>query len=701
MTFDARGIVTGWSEGATRILGWTEQEMLGQSLVRLFPDEDGGRALLEAEMEEAVSKGVGGATGWRVCKDGRLIWALGETKPLFPEDPASGFVKVLRDETRQKELETTLQERTRALEIMNGVGAALARDADLASVIQTVTDAGVKLAGAEFGAFFYNIVDEQGESYTLYTISGVPRETFSKFPMPRNTAIFAPTFNGEGIVRSDDITKDPRYGRNLPHHGMPKGHLPVRSYLAVPVMSRRDGVLGGLFFGHSSPGRFSQDSEQMLTGLAAEAAVAIDNMRLAEAARRELEERRRAEAALRELNADLEDQVRRRTEELLEKAESLRQAQKMEAVGQLTGGIAHDFNNFLQIIVGNLDLLSLILPEEMPRQRRAAAMAMGGARRAASLTQKLLAFARRQPLDPKPLDINAVVQGMSELLRRALGETVELQTDLAADVWRSEVDPSELESTIVNLAVNARDAMPGGGRLRIGTANAHLTDKDVAAFGSLAPGEYVLVTVTDTGAGMDASTLARAFEPFFTTKEDGRGTGLGLSQVYGFVKQSNGHVELNSEPGRGTTVRLYLPRHSGYHPTQSESGEIMGLDAVTGETILVVEDDADVRQYAVSALQALGYHVVDAKDGAMAIRILKEMPIDMVFSDLVLPGGMTGEQVVAQAKQLQPRVKCLFTTGYARNTNVQQGRHDRDMPILAKPFALDALAAKVREVLDR
>jgi signal transduction histidine kinase/ActR/RegA family two-component response regulator len=517
--------------------------------------------------------------------------------------------------------------------------------------------------------------------------------------MPRNTGVFAPTFEGEGIVRSADITRDPRYGKNAPYRGMPEGHLPVRSYLAVPVISRAGHVIGGLFFGHSGVGVFDERSERSLAGLAGEAAVAIDNVRLHEDAKREIAERTRAEEALRALNADLEQQVRLRTQELLRNAEVLRQSQKMEAVGQLTGGIAHDFNNLLQIIVGNLEVLSRTLPEEMARHRRAVSMAMSGAQRAGALTKRLLAFARRQPLDPKPINPNLVVQGMSELLRRTLGEHVELETVQGGGLWTIEADPNEFENALLNLALNARDAMPSGGKLTIETANAHLDEAYAARHAEVSAGQYVLVSVTDSGTGMDAQTSSRVFEPFFTTKEEGKGTGLGLSQVYGFVKQSGGHVKLYSELGRGTTVRIYLPRRQGDAAASDAQASSLTPEA-SGETILVVEDDPDVRAYSVSALQELGYQVVEASDGPAAIRLLEQRRFDLVFSDVVLPGGMTGAQVVARAVQLWPGIKTLFTTGYARNAIVHHGRLDPGVHLITKPFTFDDLAAKVRDVLD-
>ncbi|WP_421577300.1 ATP-binding protein [Shinella sp. M31] len=703
ITLDVNGTITGWSKGAETLLGWSEGEMLGKTLVTIFPPEDGPASILAAELENARLNGRGSGEGWRLTKGGDRIWAVGETTPMLDEQRRLvGFVKILRDRTEQRDTEIALHERTRALEILNRAGAALARENDLDKLVQLVTDAGVELTGAQFGAFFYNVINTAGESYTLYTLSGVPREAFSKFPMPRNTQVFAPTFLGEGIVRSDDITKDPRYGKNAPRQGMPEGHLPVRSYLAVPVISRTGDVIGGLFFGHADVGVFNDASETGLAGLAGEAAVAMDNARLNEAAHRELAERRRAEEALKELNANLEHLVKQKTEELTQNAEALRQAQKMEAIGQLTGGVAHDFNNLLQIIVGNLDTLSRNLPPEAGRLRRAATQAMTGARRAAALTQRLLAFARRQPLDPKPIDANSLIRGMSDLLYRTLGEIYQIEVVLAGGLWKTEADPNELESTLLNLAINARDAMPDGGKLTIETFNAHLDEAYAALHAEILPGQYIAICVSDTGTGMDAETMSRVFEPFFTTKDQGKGTGLGLSQVYGFVKQSKGHVKIYSELGEGTTVKIYLPRMTADGLAEDVIENIVIPEAASGEVILVVEDDPDVRAYSVESLQELGYHVLEAKDGPTALQILVSgSKIDLIFCDVVLPGGMSGADVVAKAREIYPHMRALFTTGYSRNAIVHHGRLDKGVHLLTKPFSLEDLAVRIRDILDR
>jgi PAS domain S-box-containing protein len=693
------GQVTSWNDGARQLLGWSEEEMLGQSLERLF--EDPGQ--VAREIKDAIDHGRGGGTeGWRLKKNGERLWAAGEMSPIrSPDGAITGFVKIIRDRTRAKLAEDEAREERRALEILNRAGSAIAAETDVHRLVQIVTDAGVELSGAEFGAFFYNVLNDKGESYMLYTLSGAPIEAFSKFPMPRNTDVFAPTFKGEGIVRSDDITKDPRYGRNAPRKGMPEGHLPVRSYLAVPVISRNGEVLGGLFFGHATPGVFSERSERGMEGLAAETAVAIDNVRLVQAAQSELDERRRAEEALRALNATLEEQVAERTAQLKANEEVLRQSQKMEAIGQLTGGVAHDFNNLLQIIVGNLDTILRNVPDDMPRIKRAATNALTGARRAGSLTQRLLAFARRQPLDPKPLNVNSLMNGLTEMITRTLGETVAVETVLAAGLWQVEADPNELEAAILNLAVNARDAMPNGGRLTIETSNAHIDESYAANHIEILPGQYVCVSVSDTGKGMDQATVTRAFEPFFTTKPVGKGTGLGLSQVYGFVKQSGGHVKIYSEVNHGTTVKIYLPRLSIEGAVEEDLGDSAVPDSDGKETILVLEDDDDVRTYSVEILRELGYRVIEAHDGPSALRLLeRQARVDLLFSDVVLPGGMTGAQVAQEARKLRPELKVLFTTGYARNAIIHHGRLDKGVMLITKPFSSADLAVKIRSVLD-
>jgi signal transduction histidine kinase/DNA-binding response OmpR family regulator len=678
--------------------GWLQKYVLEEDQPQVLAAI--GAAIREKrplELEQRVIR-ANGSTGWAFSRAVPLLDDHGEIVEWFG---AATDVTARREAQEvQRMAERAVREERRTLEILNRAGSALAVETDVNRLVQIVTDAGVELSGAQFGAFFYNVQDERGESYTLYTLSGAPAAAFSTFPMPRNTEVFAPTFSGTGIVRSDDITQDPRYG-NAPGHGMPNGHLPVHSYLAVPVVSRDGKVIGGLFFGHAASGVFTERSERGMTGLAAQAAVAIDNAYLAKAAQREIAERARAQEALRDLNANLEREIADRTEQLRKQEEALRQAQKMEAVGQLTGGVAHDFNNLLQVIVGNLDVIRRLVPAESSRIQRAAEHAMSGARQATSLTQQLLAFSRRQPLDPKPIDVNALVGGMSDLLNRSLGETISVETVRSAGLWKVEVDPNALESAILNLAVNARDAMPEGGCLTIETMNAHIDADYATTHAEVVPGQYVAVSVSDTGAGMEEETLRRAFEPFFTTKPVGKGTGLGLSQVYGFVKQSGGHVKIYSEVGEGTTVKIYLPRLERSSIEATAEQPLPVPKGAPEETILVLEDDMNVRAYSSEVLRELGYRILEAPDGQTALHMLEgQTRVDLLFTDVVLPGGMTGAQVAARARELHPALKVLFTTGYARNAIVHQGRLDKGVQLITKPFGFNELAIKVRDVLD-
>jgi PAS domain S-box-containing protein len=391
---------------------------------------------------------------------------------------------------------------------------------------------------------------------------------------------------------------------------------------------------------------------------------------------------------------------RRETQRALEQArEALFQSQKMEAVGQLTGGVAHDFNNLLTVIIGGLDTLKRAEPHETVRRARALDMSLHAAERAASLTSRLLAFSRRQPLAPTPTDLNLLVRNMTDLLHRTLGEAVELEGVLTPRLWLVEVDQNQLESAILNLAVNARDAMPAGGKLTIATENTLLDSSYSAADAEVRAGEYVSIAVSDTGAGMSKDTLARAFEPFFTTKEVGRGTGLGLSMVYGFVKQSGGHVSIYSEPDLGTTVRVYFPRYTGEGAAEAAVQASLP-PASAGEVVLVVEDNDDVRTYSVMSLRELGYEVLEARHAETALALLKAEPrIDLLFTDVVLP-GMSGRALVDKAVALRPNLKVLFTTGYSRDAIVHQGRLDAGVQLISKPFTFDQLAARVRDTLD-
>jgi PAS domain S-box-containing protein len=713
----------------------------------------------------------------------------------------------LRQESRQR-----LAEEARTQEVLNQVGTTIAAQLDLDRTVQVVVDAATELTGAAFGSFFYNVIDDKGESYTLYTLSGAPLEAFSGFPMPRNTKVFGPTFAGEGVMRSDDITQDPRYGKNAPYHGMPKGHLPVRSYLAAPVIARNGEVLGGLFFGHPQPGVFTDKAERLLVGIAAQASIAIDNARLFQAAQSEIAQRTLAQNQLHQLNETLEarvtealadrDRLWELSEDLLaigdyqgrllrvspswtrmlghsmedllarpyhelvhpedregaaralralrssggsvtyegrmrradgewrwiawtlsadtvrdsingvgrdvtadreaaaalrQAEEALRQAQKMDAVGKLTGGVAHDFNNLLQVIGGNLQLLSRDVGGNHKAEQRAR-NALAGVARGAKLASQLLAFSRRQPLAPKVVNLGRFVRGLDDMLRRALGDGIEIETVISGGLWNTLVDPFQVENALLNLAINARDAMQGHGKLTIEAGNALLDDDYAARHAEVTPGQYVMVAVTDTGCGMSPEVLEHVFEPFFTTKPEGRGTGLGLSMVYGFVKQSNGHIKIYSEPGHGTTVRFYLPRERQEEDlaTDTEAGPVAGGT----ETVLAVEDDEEVRATVVDMLTDLGYRVLKAKDAQSALAIVESgTPIDLLFTDVVMPGPLRSPELARKARERLPLLAVLFTSGYTENAIVHGGRLDEGIELLSKPYTREALARKIRHVL--
>ena len=429
----------------------------------------------------------------------------------------------------------------------------------------------------------------------------------------------------------------------------------------------------------------------------------------------DITERKRALAQLRAFTETLEDAVKERTRELeiqnearIKAEELLRQAQKMEAVGQLTGGIAHDFNNLLTIVIGGLDMVGRQIPAlgataAAERIARAKDMALQGVQRAVTLTNRLLAFSRQQPLAPKPIDANKLVSVTCEFLRRTLGETVSLETALAAGLWRAHADPHQLENALINLTLNARDAMPEGGKVTIETANCYLDESYVSSIPEpVDVGQYVMIAVADTGTGMNPITVERALEPFFTTKEVGRGTGLGLSQVYGFVRQSAGHVRVYSELDEGTTVKIYLPRYVGAEEHVEDAEQSQAANGAIGtETILVVEDDDALRLHTVETLAELGYRVLPATNGAAALEILDSgNDIDLLFTDVVMPGGLNGRQLADEAVRRRPGLKVLFTTGYTRNAIVHHGRLDPGVEMVGKPFSSDELIRKVRAILD-
>ena len=419
--------------------------------------------------------------------------------------------------------------------------------------------------------------------------------------------------------------------------------------------------------------------------------------------------RKRAEEALQRLNETLERRVADALAERMKEQqrlriteEALRQSQKMEAVGQLTGGIAHDFNNLLTGIMGSLELLHTRMNQGRLRDAdRYILAAQAASRRAASLIHRLLAFSRRQTLDPKPTDVNRLVVGMEELFRRTVGPQISLDVVTAGGLWSALIDAPQLENALLNLCINARDAMPDGGRITIETANKWL-DERAASERDLPPGQYLSVCVTDTGAGMTPDVIAQAFDPFFTTKPMGQGTGLGLSMVYGFVRQSGGQVRIYSEVGHGTTMCLYLPRHFA-----SEDDRLAAAPppeetpSAAGETVLVVDDEPTIRMLLADVLNGQGYTAIEAEEGAMALRILQsDARVDLLITDVGLPGGMNGRQLADAARVTRPDLKVLFITGYAENAIIGNAQLAPGMQLLTKPFVMEELAGRIRSMID-
>ncbi|WP_248307293.1 PAS domain-containing protein [Bosea sp. FBZP-16] len=413
--------------------------------------------------------------------------------------------------------------------------------------------------------------------------------------------------------------------------------------------------------------------------------------------------RRRAETALAELNATLEQEVEKRSAELMKTEEALRQSQKMEAVGQLTGGIAHDFNNILAGIGGSLEMAQARIAQgRIADTERFLTGAKSAVRRAASLTERLLAFSRRQTLDPKPVDVNGLVNGMLDLIARSVGPTIAIEAVGAAGLWTVFADAGQLENALLNLSINSRDAMPDGGKLTIETSNRWM-DERAAKARDLKPGQYVSLCVSDTGTGMTPDVVERAFDPFFTTKPIGQGTGLGLSMVYGFAGQSGGAARIYSEPGKGTMICIYLPRHMGEVVEAGEAASDFADPAPVagGETVLVVDDEPLVRMLCVEQLEELGYAVIEAGDGPSALKILEtKQPIDLLVTDVGLPRGMNGRQLADAARMHRPDLEVLFVTGYAENAVLNHGHLEPGMHIMTKPFEMEVFARRVRDLID-
>ena len=537
----------------------------------------------------------------------------------------------------------------------------------------------------------YGVVDTAAETITIARDWNAPGViTLAGVLHFRNYGSYIDNLTRGETVAIADARLDPRTRETA----AALASIRAQAFVNMPLVEQ--GGFVALLYANNATARPWHEAELLLMREVAE------RVRVAtERARAEADSRRQA-AELERLNATLEAEVAKRTGELMAAEEQLRQSQKMEAVGQLTGGIAHDFNNLLTGITGSLELLSTRIAQgRLKDVERYALAAQSAAKRAAALTHRLLAFSRRQTLDPRPVDANRLVADMGELVRRTVGPEVQVDVVAAGGLWPILVDANQLENALLNLCINARDSMPQGGRLTIETAN-RWRDSRAAKEPDLPVGQPVSLCVSDSGVGMTPEVIAKAFDPFFTTKPLGQGTGLGLSMIYGFVRQSGGQVRIYSEPGQGTLVCLYLPRHLGEAEEAEAPAELSEAPrAGTGETVLVVDDEPTIRMLVSEVLEELGYSAIEAPDGASGLKILQsDVRVDLLLTDVGLPGGMNGRQMADAARLGRPGLKVLFITGYAENAVVGNGHLDPGMHVMTKPFAMEALALRIRDLIS-
>ncbi|WP_186375311.1 hybrid sensor histidine kinase/response regulator [Pseudomonas oryzihabitans] len=652
---DPTGRILEWNKGAESILGWSRETMLGQTMHTFFTEEDCANGVPEREIGTAISTGSAADNRWHLNAAGERFWATGSMMPLWQGGQLLGVVKILRDITDQVVAEE--EEHLRVLQL----------EKQFQQVAESIPQL-VWITDADDQELYFNP--------RWLAFAGVPNDQLAGHgwhafihPDRRDEVVS----NRAQAFAQTDVWED---------HFQMRGHAgDYRSFLcrALPI---RDG--DGTIIRWFSTCTDVEGLQQQADGLRQDV--------------RDIQDAKDAQGeVLRVSQMDLKHATRGQAAA----EDQVRQLQKMEAVGQLTGGIAHDFNNMLTVIMGSLNMLQVRMQRGDPNVERFVEMALDGTVRASHLTHRLLAFARQQALTPVAVDLNQLITSLSDLLHRTLGNEYRVEIVRHAGLWIAKADVSSLEQAILNLCVNARDAMPDGGRITVETGNVYVDDA-YARREEISTGEYVMIAVSDAGTGIDTETLKRVFEPYFTTKEVGRGTGLGLSQVYGFVKQSQGHVKLYSELGHGTTVKIYLPRVIGVSAASERFTLPEGVvpQAIPGESVLVVEDDPRVRLISVEALRELGYEVYEVDSGAAALEVLPTLPeLSLIFTDVVMP-EMTGRQLADQVSINLPSLPVLYTTGYTRNAIVHNGTLDQGVNLLPKPFTLRELALKVRQVLD-
>jgi PAS domain S-box-containing protein len=638
---DQNGRITDWNKGAERILGWSAEEMRDQPVERVFTPEDRLNDCIDAVTRRALEEGYTRDERWHLNKDGSCFWARDETMPLRDDKGTHlGFVKILRDRTQQKLFEVELQSRQTHL----SAALTIAKLGTFECDIPTGT---LRLDARSREIFDFRL--DQGRCI---------QEIFDRID-PRDVE----RVRAEAQVAQQAGSRlETEYRINRPDGS------------ARDIVSINDFVKG--------PG----GKIERLIGVFAD-----------------VTERKQAEAVLRDLNEVLEQRIAARTDELHASEEQLRQSLKMEAIGQLTGGLAHDFNNLLAVISGSLEQLQTRLTQgQLDHLEHYVIAAQTASGHAASLTHRLLTFARRQPLNPKAVDVNQSVIGMEDLIRRTMGPQTAVVVSAAANPCITLIDSGQLENGLLNLCINAHHAMPAGGRLTIETGTVSLNERMALAHG-LTAGPYVSLCVTDTGTGIAPEMIERVFEPFFTTKPVGQGSGLGLSMVYGFARQSGGNAWISSELGKGTTVGLYLPSHQGeVEDVKAPARPAEAPRAEPGETVLVVDDEAALRELVSEALSDLGYLTIEAANGAAGLEVVQsEVHIDLLIIDVGLPGGMDGYQMVKAARASHPDLKVLYMTGYDDILMFPSEHPDPDRRVLTKPFVLRELASRTKEILHQ
>ncbi|WP_442681171.1 GAF domain-containing protein [Sphingomonas sp. ASY06-1R] len=644
-------------------------------LTRVHPDD---LPRLQDEIAHTIQTGDPFNTEYRLIReDGSSQWLVAQGRPMLDIDgTATRFPGVSFDVTERKSAEA----RANALLELSDRIRDIADTAEIAFVASEVLakTLGVSRAG-------YGTIDPVAETIEIERDWNAPGvQSLAGVLKFRDYGSYIETLKRGETVAIADARLDPRTRENA----AALEAITARAFVNMPL-TEQGGFVALVYLNNGQPRQWSTAE----LGFMREVAERV----------RSATERRRVEQELADLNASLEAEVERRASDLMAMEEQLRQSQKMEAVGQLTGGLAHDFNNMLTGISGALEMIQIRIQQgRISELERYATAARGAASRAAALTHRLLAFSRRQTLDPRPTDVNRLIAGMEEMARRTVGPAVQVEIVQAAGLWSALVDQNQLENALLNLVINARDAMPDGGRITIETANKWL-DPRAARERDLAEGQYLSLCVSDTGYGMTPDVQARAFDPFFTTKPLGEGTGLGLSMIYGFVRQSGGQVRVYSEVGQGTTMCLYFPRFYGEADRNEDAHSSQGMPRMEGnQTVLVVDDEPTIRMLVGEVLEEMGCATIEAGDGATALQLLQsDARIDLLVTDIGLPGPMNGRQVADAARALRPDLGVLIITGYAENAVVGNGPLEPGMELVTKPFAMETFGARVRDMLAR